>query len=408
MNAIRILHAGDLHPRSDGTYAGKLIRDPQTGQSIALTDCRLSLEAMLSWEADNPCDLGILTGDLFDRANPSKEENDLISWFVYQLLERMPVVIIPGNHDMDVRSGSVTALHPLKRAAEALNHRTAPHRLSILVEQPTGELVQTGKGPVRVVGFPYPQKGQFVANVPEASTMSPEQILAEINARLACMLEQTLTTLHPTAPNIFLGHGSVRSAKIGVQPRSIDHDIFIPVEALALYDYVGLGHLHLHQQVAPNAWYSGSLLCQDFGEMHETKGWCVAEIAKGEVPQVTHIPNPHSRRFIDLPYTELLSHHPIPDGDVGPEAVYRIVGEVAEADEPEVCLAIARFEELHPLTQKAIEVTRLEDRARDAGMTTLLSDDEALERALQSLVPEERIPSILAKHRQMMEVPHAS
>lgn len=392
---MRILHIGDIHPQAAGTYAGKLKIDPTTGYSIALTDCRLGLKACLDWERDHPCDLTVIGGDLWNTPHPTVAELAIVHEFIRQLLIRMPVVIVAGNHDMEVNGLKVTALEPLRTLAKLMRDVSGPQSLHIMTA-PDRALVMTGAGLACVAGLPYPSKGRFQASAEEQGD-GPEVLMAKMNASIRLVVETMNGGLHRTAVNVFIGHGTVGSAQIGEQPRSISHDLMIPVDALDRYDYVALNHIHKSQQVGPNAWYSGSLLCQSFGEKDEPKGWCVAEVNKGQAPQVTHIPNPHSRQFRDLTIAEV-TQNVRGDTEVSPDAVYRVVGDIAEADDPEACLAIAKFEATHPFTQNALTIRRAEERARDAGMTSVLSEEEAVERVLLTVAPEESIPSVMQKH----------
>ncbi len=446
---FRFLHCGDLHPKSLGAYAGKLLVDPSTGYSVALEDCRKSLNAILAWENDNPCDLALIGGDVFDTSKPTPAEYALISEFILGLLDRLSVVMILGNHDMNVNATSATALEPLRSLSKAHLKANTPHQLHIMTS-PDRALIQTASGTVCVAGFPYPSKGRFqAAYYTESShleengqpirnelgqfsgkqfeTVSPEAVMADMNQSIRLVVEGMNAGLHPTAPNIFLGHGTVSTASIGEQPRSIAHDLMIPVDAVDGYDYVALNHVHKFQQLAPNAYYSGSLLCQSFNEKDEVKGWCLVEVERDQPPVVTHIPNPHSRKFIDLHIEDLMGEKaaaafkPLPEAMLpetatvlnrilddlslyNAECVYRIVGEVSEGFYPEARLAIATFEETHPFTQSAITVKAADDRMRDAGMTPLLPEEAAIERAVRTVAPEEAVAAVMEKHRVVQGV----
>lgn len=392
---IRLLHTGDIHPKVNGSYAGKLVLDPKTGYSVAFEDARKSLQAILDYESDNPCDIAVIGGDIFDNAKPTPAETSLILWFLSHLLKRLPVVCIVGNHDMDVNSQGATALDPLRWFASLTREANLPNEL-IVMTQPDRALVTTGKGKVCVAGLPYPSKGRYQASSKPGD--SPEVVLASMNEELQVLVTAMNGGLAADYPNIMVAHGTVGGATVNDQPRTIAHDLMIPLEAMMGYDYIALNHIHQHQQMAPNAWYSGSLLCQTFGEMHETKGWCVVDVEKGSDPVVTHIQNPHSREFTDLEVKDL--HH-----DFWPtENVYRIIGEVDEAAYPAAALAIAKFEQRHPFTQNNLEVTKPEDRVRDSSITTLLSADEAVEKVVRTLAPEEAVSAVMERHRQIQEV----
>jgi len=396
--SIKILAVSDIHPRMNGSYAGRLILDPSTGYSLAFEDIRKSLRAVLDWENLNPCDVAVIPGDVFDVAKPSPAEYALIGEFLLTLLDRMSIIVIAGNHDIDQNAAVATALEPLKFLAQAHRKSKAPHELHIMTE-PNRVLIQTAKGPVCVSGLPFPSKGKFQASG-ATNGDAPEVVLSKINQALRDLVEGMSGGLHPTAINIMLAHGTVSNAQVGEQPRSISHDLMIPVDAMHLYDAVFLGHIHRHQLVAENAFYIGSLACQTIGEAKEIKGWCAVEVERGQPSKITHIPNPHSRIFTDLDIVGLDACADL----WSPDGVYRIVGEVTEAEYPEACLAVATFEAAHPFTQNNLEITRHEDRARDAGMTALLTEEEAVERVVRTLVEEGAVQGVMQMHQEIVEV----
>lgn len=395
MTMFRVLGVSDIHPQVDGVYSGKLRVDPSTGLSQTFIDCQRSLNAILEWENDHPCDLALLPGDLFDRHRPTSDEIMLIERFLLALLERMSVVVVPGNHDMDQKGVMASAVDPLRLLGKAHRSASKPNELFVL-NHPDRVIVQTANGPVCVSGVPFPSKGRFKASGAAEEGSSPEVIMQRMNEALRAVVSAMIGNLHATAPNIMIAHGTVGNASIGEQPRVITHDLMIPIDLMDAYDLVLLGHIHKHQWVAPNALYCGSLLCQTIGERDEVKGWIVAEVERGEKPVVRHISNPHSRKFYDITLDEL-------EGEWSEEGVYRVIGEVAVEDHPQACLDIAKFEQRHPFTQKDLTLVRPEDRMRDSAVTPLMSEDEALERVLGSLVPEEALPAVMGLHRTIRE-----
>lgn len=390
---MRLLHLADLHPQANATYAGKLILDPATGCSVGLTDFKKSVEAVLAWEAEHPCDLAVLAGDLFNTARPTPAEYTVIEDFLLSILERMSCVIIAGNHDQDVNSATATALEPLRPLIRARKH--APHELHIMTA-PDRAIIQTGAGKVCVTGLPYPSKGRLQAAGEQAQ--AAETVMADMNEGLRKIVEAMSQVIPTDCLNVMVAHGTVGSAQVGEQPRSIAHDLMIPVDLMDRFDYVALGHIHRHQQVAPNAWYAGSLLCQSFGEKDEPKGWCAVELERGQAPQVTHIENPHSRQHVNIAIADIDEAHVLFSDEV-----FRIVGDVSESDYPEACLKVAKFEQSHPFTQNSVEVARTESRIRDAGMSALLSEDEAVERVVRGLVDENQVPAVMAAHQALRE-----
>ncbi len=98
------------------------------------------------------------------------------------------------------------------------------------------------------------------------------------------------------------------------------------------WSYVAFGHYHVQREIAPRAWYSGSLeyvSTNPWAEMREEaahgsngKGWLLADLENGKVERV---PVPLARRYIDLPRL---------DGTgLGPEELDRgIAGRLAAVD----------------------------------------------------------------------------
>lgn len=394
---IRALHISDIHAKVGMKYAGKLMLDPATGYSVGFTDCQNGLNACLSWEAENPCDIAIISGDVFDCPYPEPAEYDMIGRFVINLLNRMPVIIISGNHDQDPHSTGCTAIEPLRALGEVHKKTTSPHALHVMT-QPGSALVQTGKGKVYVAGLPYPNKSRFKGSGAIDTTASPEATLAKMNEALVDLVRGMNGGLFEDCPNIMVAHGSVSGAKVGEQPRSIAHDLFLPIREMELYDAVFLGHIHKHQMVSGNAFYAGSLLCGSFGEMGEKKGWCVVEIEKAKDPVVTHIQNPHSRTFIDID----IENQAYPFANWESEGVFRFRGTVSRADHTEYCLRIAKFEQTHPFTLNDLTIEQGEVRSRDEGMTAMLSEDEAVERTLQGMMEADKVPNVMARHYELM------
>jgi DNA repair exonuclease SbcCD nuclease subunit len=63
-----------------------------------------------------------------------------------------------------------------------------------------------------------------------------------------------------------------------------------PEVLLSNYDYIALGHYHGRTQVAPNAWYSGSLEYLTYGEIEDVKGGL---LVNPEKHTVEHVELPH-------------------------------------------------------------------------------------------------------------------
>ena len=394
---IRILHTGDIHPNNAATFAGRLTIDPKTSQNLALSDLENSLEFLTSQAFRRQANLALLAGDLFDVHKPHPNEIRLIRSFVARLGNMMPVVAIPGNHDMSQNPSDNTAL-------EAIKGMPNVH----VQERPSVVRLKIGNQDVDVFCLPYPTKGRLLTQ-DRMMDKSPEEILAIINNGLASIIRDMLTQRDPRAVTLLLAHGTTRAATVGEQPRSIEHDILIPLEETGRFDYVALGHIHKPQSVAPNAYYCGSLVRQTFGEQNESKGFNLAVVdrtAPQALPVVHYIENPHARTYATLTREDWrrTEHHEGPQ-TLDPACVWRFKDTLTAEEEQELRPALDRLTRDTPWFQVNIE-RQEEARSRDAGMSSVLTSEEALLRALDGLPSAEGQDrdALIEKHRTIEQM----
>ena len=366
---IRFLHTGDWHPRSMGTIGGKLSIDPATGLSFSLTDFQDSLDFMALTIVNENIKLVLIAGDVFDSNKPTMDELRVVMSFLAFLSEKnIPVVMIPGNHDISQSSQMASSLAPLTF-------------LPIhILERPGSVVLEIDGEIVKIDCLPYPSRGRLLAQLVDKKNQTPEELTALINQGLLSILQALSlnpdTELSKPTKRILLAHGSVESAVVGEQPRTLAHDVFIPVRDVeGHYDYVALGHIHQTQAVSDRGMYSGSLLRQSFGEEKERKGFLIGEFAQGGV-KTTHVTNPYCRTYQTLSSDQL---DPIPTDK---RVVYRIKDSVPEDALPLLMPIIHKFTESLPFVQVDISVIK-EDRTRDAQLNNSLSSYEALERCLE-------------------------
>lgn len=390
---IRLAHCADLHPNSKATFAGKVAVDPNTGKNLSLTDFRKSADFLcqVATAPETKVDVVVIPGDLFDSVQPTMDEVRLIVELIERLADDVPVVLVPGNHDMGTSGNMATALEPLTL-------RQNVH----IIERPGSIVLNLGGQPVRFFGLPYPSRGRMLSTI-EPQGKSPEEVTALINHGLASILRSFAMDFEEGVPNVLLAHGSVSGAKVGEQPRSIANDIMIPLLEVERFTYTALGHIHQQQQVGPSAWYCGSLLRQSFGEELEYKGFNIVELCHGRPVNVQFVENPHARKYATLDFSDLEFYHH--NGEtLNPETVWRLKDAMTPQDYMEKKAFIESMASTVPFFQVAIELIE-QDRARDTSMSQLLSMDEAL---LKILGDAPDPSALLEKHHALVsEVNHA-
>lgn len=90
---MRLLHLSDTH-----LGAELRVRGAPPGWSRA-DDHLAAMEAALAPALDERVDLVVHTGDLFDRSQPPPEAVAAAIVLLHKVSRRVPVVLIPGNHD---------------------------------------------------------------------------------------------------------------------------------------------------------------------------------------------------------------------------------------------------------------------------------------------------------------------
>lgn len=386
---IRLIHTGDIHPSSKATFAGKTAIDPATGKNLSLTDLRKSLEFIyqVATAKETRCDACVIPGDVFDSVLPTMDEVQIMVEWVEQMADAMPVLIVPGNHDMSPSGNMASALEPLKMRENVF-----------IMERPQSTVLDLGGQSVRFFGLPYPQKGRLLASE-DHKDKSPEEITALINHGLAAILRAFTLDFEAGVPNVLLAHGSVANATVGEQPRSIAHDILIPLQELVPFDFTALAHIHGHQQVGPTAWYCGSLLRQSFGEEIEDKGFNLISLEPGEPARVAFVHNPHARVYRTLKAVDIDDE--LLATPLDPSTVWRFKDSMIAEDYQSLKPILDELAAKTPFFQMDIEIVS-EARARDAGMATMLTIDAALRRALAVTVEEAEVPVVIEKHQQLM------
>ncbi len=300
---MRIAHLADLHlgfrQYQRLSPAGNNQREADVARAT-----RHAIDAVIAQAPD----LILIAGDVFHQVRPS---NPMILFALRELtrlrttLPATPVVMIAGNHD-------------LPRAAE------------------TGCILAL----FRTIGI------TVVEQEPERLTFPALDLsLFAVPDRLGQPLP-ALTTDPAARWNVLLLHGEVQ----GVLPdRAVMVDRSpseVTVEELqqASWDYVALGHYHVHRQVAARAWYAGSLeyvSSNAWGEIAEQrqhgvpgKGFAVHDLATAAHD---FVPVPSERRFIDL---EPVDAHALAPADVDALVADRIAQVPGGIDDAVVRLVV--------------------------------------------------------------------
>jgi exonuclease SbcD len=276
MTKIRLLHFADLHVGMENY--GRL--DPATGVNGRVLDFLHRFDELIDYGLEHEVDLVIFAGDAFKTRNPSPTYQRAFARRIKNLADAgVSVVLLVGNHDLPTmvqRASSVDIFRTLDVPNVTVGWEEGIHR------------IETRHGPVQVVTVPYPVRQRLLAHE-EYGSLSIGQLDGALRDIVASNVQALAAQLDPDLPAVLTAHLSVSGATFGSE-RSvmIGRDAVVLKSALAdpAWDYVALGHIHLHQSLNAGAYppvvYSGSLERIDFGEEGQTKGFCWVELARGE------------------------------------------------------------------------------------------------------------------------------
>jgi exonuclease SbcD len=276
MTKIRLLHFADLHVGMENY--GRL--DPATGVNGRVLDFLRRFDELIDYGLEHEVDLVIFAGDAFKTCNPNATYQRAFARRVKRLADAgVPVVLLVGNHDLPTmaeRASSVDIFRTLEVPNVVVGRDERVHR------------IQTRHGPVQVATVPYPARQQLLAH-DEYRGLSIEQLDKALEQTVTQNIEAMRALLDPEMPAVLTAHLSVSEATFGSE-RSVmigrDAVVLKSVLADPAWDYVALGHIHLHQSLNsggyPPVVYAGSLERIDFGEEGQPKGFCWVELARRE------------------------------------------------------------------------------------------------------------------------------
>jgi len=211
---MRVVHIADTH-------LGYRAYNRVTSQGVNRREADVfkAFQSALAQTVQLQPDLILIAGDLFHQARPS---NLTIQWAFKEFVSlraktNAPVVIVGGNHDSPRSSDAGCILDLLTNI-----------------------------------------EGVHVAHTEHTSIQLPDLDLAVL-----CLCHRALPLLSSIkiAPdrerkyNVLLVHGRVEGVEKGYDA----HEIGASAVTYADWDYVAYGHLHAFRELAPNAYYSGSI-----------------------------------------------------------------------------------------------------------------------------------------------------
>lgn len=385
---MKILHFADVHLGMENY--GRI--NPKTGLNSRFEDGMKCLAFIVDTAIERNVDAAIFAGDAYRTCDPNPTHQHGFASQMRRLRDAgIPLVMVPGNHDMPVSYGRKSSLDIFAALGGDNTYVFTTRRI---------ETILTKAGPLQIAPFPWPVRSNLLAQE-EFRGSSEEELTKEIERRSAAGIDALAAEVDETLPAILVAHimadkaetsGSEYYAAIMRDPR-----LHVGTLANSKFDYVALGHVHKFQDLnkgsRPPVVYTGSMDRINFGEEKDIKGFCLVDLStKGQT----------SYEFIETPTRPFVTIHcSIPEGEEPTaailqaidakssklkDAVVRIVYDIDSERDIDVNLKeIHRaLEETWLVDSIARSQRKVEDRVRRSDLTEALGWPEALEKFAES------------------------
>jgi DNA repair protein SbcD/Mre11 len=331
---MRILHTADWH------LGARLVERDRLPEHAAFLDWLIeTLRA-------EKIDALLLSGDVFDAANPPQDAVGLYFDFLKRLadLRTVKAVITGGNHD-------------------SASHLNAPRellkRFDVHVFGHAGEnVVDLGDAVVAAVPF-LRERDLRQASVGEAMTDVQSQVRAAIRDHYAEQLG-ACRALAGKRPVIAMGHLTVLGATTSDSERDIHIGNLGAVGADVFdgFGYTALGHLHKPQKVAglEQVRYSGSPVALSFSEAADKKSVVVME-TEGMKIETLSIPATRLLTRVSVSRATLAADLTNVPATCWAEVTVKLDAPEADLDRQVREAAAGRFEVLKVLTDLPVNVS---------------------------------------------------
>lgn len=282
---MRILHTADWH-------IGKQLYKHQLEDEI-----QMFFDWLIEIIQSEDIDVLLVSGDVFDLANPSVKDRKTYYQFLSKLIGcQVKVIVTGGNHD------AVGVLNAPRELLEALDITVVGGATIPISDELVEVKDKDGKISLVVAAVPFLRdKDLRDATTDEQYPDRTSAIRAGIKKHYESLAE-ICKKQYKDIPVIAMGHLYVRSALTSDSEREIHVGNTAAVEVSyfdPIFQYVALGHIHKPQKMSKNNMvrYSGSPIALSFSEKEDRKQVIILDIENGKVGQPIEQPVPQSREL---------------------------------------------------------------------------------------------------------------
>jgi exonuclease SbcD len=298
---MKILHFADLHIGVENY--GRI--DPTTGFSTRLLDFLTAFDELVDCALRENVDLVLFAGDAYKSREPTQTHQREFARRIRRLRAAgIPVFLLIGNHDLPnaiSRANALEIFHTLEVEGVFVASKLSALR------------IQTRAGDLQIVAVPWPNQSALLSR-DQYKNLTIEQVDRKIEELLTAEIVALGEQQDPTLPTILTAHIALSESKVksgSEKWMTVGHFPALLPSSLRpdLFDYVALGHHHVHQQLGdrPPIVYPGSLQRVDFGEEKDPKGFVLLDVdparPRGERVVRVGFHEVQARRFVTIALT---------------------------------------------------------------------------------------------------------
>lgn len=291
---MKLLHFADTHLGMENY--GRV--NASTGLHSRFEDGLKCLSFIIDTAIEQCVDAAIFAGDAYRTCDPNPTHQHGFAQQMRRLRDaNIPLVMVPGNHDMAVSYGRKSSIDIFGALGNDLVYVFTKRRV---------ETISTKSGPLQIAPFPWPVRSNLMAQ-DEYRGASEEEVTREVELRAAASIEALAAEIDTLLPAVLVAHvmadkaetsGSEYYAAIMRDPR-----LHVGTLANERFDYVAMGHVHkfqdLNKNQQPPVVYSGSMDRINFGEERDHKGFVLVEIESKSHASYEFVPTP-TRPFVSI------------------------------------------------------------------------------------------------------------
>lgn len=260
---MKFLHTSDLHIGKK-IYETSLYEDQK---HMLLEIRRIALKEQV--------DAVVIAGDIYDRSMPPTEAVELLDDFLTGLVyEKIPVIMISGNHDSPERVGFGGRILEKQGLYIGGTYDGSLRRVSI----------KNGEKETVFVCLPFVKPGVVGKNNCQeavAELLSRESIDFQDGKQYVLLTHYFVTGETGQMPEL-------SDSETGVDVGGIDN---VTADVFKGFSYVALGHIHKSQKVgAGEIYYSGTPMKYSFSEANQIKSVNLVEIGEDNGVKVRMVP----------------------------------------------------------------------------------------------------------------------